>query len=259
MQTDAISELIKDVAARVVTPRFRALADGEIHQKRPGDYVTIADHEAEIELADALQAAYPGAIMIGEEAVSARPSILDALPQAEHAFTLDPVDGTKNFVKGSPDHAVMVAELRNDEVVRSWIWQPEHQRMYVAERGAGAWVNGVRMDPPAHDVRANLRLAADLRLRGNIGGIEVVRRRGCCGVDYPLVATGETDAVYYMSGAPWDHAPGSLLLAEVGGWTGRPSGVRYEPAQTPSFGVIGAASEVAFHAVAAAIRPSLGL
>ena len=88
MQTDAISDLIKDVAARVVTPRFRALADGEIHQKRPGDYVTIADHEAEAELTAALLAAYPDAVIIGEEAVAARPSILDALPHADHAFTL---------------------------------------------------------------------------------------------------------------------------------------------------------------------------
>ena len=34
---------------------------------------------------------------------------------AEHAFTVDPVDGTKNFVNGSPDHAVMVGETRNGE------------------------------------------------------------------------------------------------------------------------------------------------
>jgi len=257
VQTDAISDLIKDVAARVVTPRFRALADGEIHQKRPGDYVTIADHEAEAELTAALLAAYPDAVIIGEEAVAARPSILDALPHADHAFTLDPVDGTKNFVKGSPDHAVMVAELRHQRVVRSWIWQPAHEHLYVAELGAGAYLDGVRLPPLPHDERATLRLAADLRLRGNVGRIEVVRRRGCCGVDYPLVATGASDAVYYVSGAPWDHAPGALLLTEVGGWSGRPDGTVYDPSQPPTIGVIGAASEVAFHVVAAAVRPTL--
>ena len=63
---------------------------------------------------------------------------MDRFLAADHAFTVDPVDGTKNFVNGSKDHAVMVAEVRGGEVVRGWIWQPQHETAYVAERGAGA-------------------------------------------------------------------------------------------------------------------------
>ena len=84
---------------------------------------------------------------------------------ADHAFTVDPVDGTKNFVKGSPDHAVMVAEVRGGESVRAWIWQPQHERAYVAERGAGAWRNGERLSRaragrrPGRVARRHLTLA----------------------------------------------------------------------------------------------------
>ena len=80
--------------------------------------------------------------MLGEEAHANDPTLLDRYNEAEHAFTVDPVDGTKNFVNGSPDHAVMIGEVRAGEVVRGWIWQPQHDAAYVAERGAGAFLNG---------------------------------------------------------------------------------------------------------------------
>ena len=145
MDTDAITTLLQDVAAEVITPRFQSLDEGEVHEKSPGDLVTVADHEAEVLITEALQAAYPGTVVLGEEATAADPTLLDRFAAAPHGFTVDPVDGTKNFVHGSPDHAVMAAELRDGVVVRSWIWQPQHQRAYVAELGAGAWCNRTRL------------------------------------------------------------------------------------------------------------------
>ncbi len=88
-------------------------------------------------------------MVLGEEASADDPSVLERYAAAEHSFTVDPVDGTKNFVHGSPDHAVMASELRAGEVVRAWIWQPQHELMYVAERGAGC----VPQRRAAHDHR----------------------------------------------------------------------------------------------------------
>ncbi len=113
METDAITSLVQEVAAEVVTPRFRALGSDEVWEKGPGDLVTQADAEAEVLLTRALGAAYPDALILGEEAYSADDGLADAYTRAEHAFTIDPVDGTKNFVNGSPDHAVMVGERRS--------------------------------------------------------------------------------------------------------------------------------------------------
>ncbi|MEI2671823.1 MAG: hypothetical protein V9G13_12030 [Marmoricola sp.] len=60
MQTDEILELLKRVAEEVITPRFRALSDSQIKEKRPGDLVTVADHEAEVLITRALCCrAYP--------------------------------------------------------------------------------------------------------------------------------------------------------------------------------------------------------
>ena len=109
MDTDAVLALIQEVAAEVIDPRFRSLTDGQVTEKKPGDLVTVADREAEVLITRALLAAHPDAVVLGEEASHADPSLLQRYSAAPHSFTVDPVDGTKNFVHGSPDHAVMVA------------------------------------------------------------------------------------------------------------------------------------------------------
>lgn len=218
VDADAVLTLLQDVAAEVVTPRFRALDPSEVASKRrPGDLVTVADREAEVLLTRALRAAHPGAVVVGEEAVSADPSLLRGWADAPLAFTVDPVDGTRHFVKGSPDHAVMVAEVRRGEVVRSWIWQPQHRTAYVAERGAGAWRDGVRLGRPT---------ATPSRTWTGT----------CCGIDYPRLATGEARRAAWFKTKPWDHAPGSLLLTEAGGSVGSLVGPRrtpYRPGRPP--------------------------
>ena len=111
MNTQEILQLLQDVAEDVINPRFRTLTDDQVAEKNPGDLVTVADHEAEVRITEALAGAYPGALVLGEEASETDGTLLDRFRDADHAFTVDPVDGTKNFVSGSPDHAVMVAEL----------------------------------------------------------------------------------------------------------------------------------------------------
>src|SRR5436190_11052978 len=122
---------MQEVAEQVINPRLRSLQDHQISEKNPGDLVTVADHESEVLITAALTDAYPDAVILGEEAHAHDSSLLDRFNAADHAFTVDPVDGTKNFVNGSPDHAVMIGEMRAGEVVRGWIWQPQHDAAYV--------------------------------------------------------------------------------------------------------------------------------
>src|SRR3954453_4376867 len=140
---------MQSVAAEVITPRFRSLSASQIDEKRPGDLVTVADHEAEELLTRPLLEAYPAAVVRGEEAYASRPELMEQFRAAQHGFTVDPVDGTKNFVNGSKDHAVMIAEEVDGETVRAWIWQPEHEMAWVPEHGGGVRRNGkvVRRDP----------------------------------------------------------------------------------------------------------------
>ena len=246
--------LIQDVAAEVITPRFRALDPDEVDEKNPGDLVTAADREAEELLTRVLRDAHPGAMVLGEEAYAGDASLLDRFAAAEHAFTVDPVDGTKNFVHGSPDHAVMVAELKAGRSVRSWIWQPQHETAYVAELGSGAYRDGVRLrrdpagQPPSG--RTSRRRWIGRRV-GDMPPLEL--SWVCCGVDYPKLVEGETDVLVYGRGNPWDHAPGSLLVTEVGGYVGTTAGAEYVPGAALPPGLVVAADRSTYDHVVAGL------
>ncbi len=250
METDDVLALLRNVAEEVINPRFRRLVADEVAEKNPGDLVTVADREAEVRITEVLRRVYPGALVLGEEATSADATMLDRFRSADHAFTVDPVDGTKNFVHGSPDHAVMVAELRAGEVVRSWIWQPQHERSYVAERGAGAWHNGRRLvrPPLGEELRGVTSRPGWIgRVLGTLQELELTWV--CCGVDYPHLVDGAADYALYLRSMPWDHAPGSLLLTEAGGFVGTFDGSPYRPLLEPPFGLIAAADRPTYDLV----------
>src|SRR5690349_3131066 len=262
METDEVLRLLENVAEEVIDPRFRSLADGEVHEKRPGDLVTDADREAEVLITEALVAAYPDAVVLGEETFAGDPALMDRYAVAEHAFTVDPVDGTKNFVHGSKDHAVMVAETVFGEAVRAWIWQPQHELGFVAERGAGTW---------RHDAEGTRRLTVPERsegaLRGrtsrrawigqSLDGLEPMTLTWVsCGIDYPQLVEGAADYIVYAKAAPWDHVPGSLLLSEAGGLLGTTAGQAYSPRDLTPPGLVAAGSPTAFAEVCRALASS---
>ncbi len=233
MDTEAVLRLMQDVAAEVIDIRFRSLAAHEIDEKGPGDLVTQADTEAERLLTDALRAAYPDAVILGEEAYAERRELMAEFWAADHAFTVDPVDGTKNFVHGSPDHAVMVGEVKGGETVRGWIWQPQHRTSYVAEKGGGAWRDGVRLERPESPGRDAWRGVTSRRkwLGRSLGdGLRPLELTWVsCGIDYPHLVQGDADYVIYGRANPWDHVPGGLLLTEAGGFLGTFDGEPYRP------------------------------
>lgn len=250
MRTEQILGLLQDVAERVINPRFRALASADVAEKNPGDLVTVADREAEVEITAALARAYPDAVILGEEATATDDGILGRFQAADHAFTVDPLDGTKNFVSGSVNHAVMAAELREGAVVRSWIWQPQLRAAYVAERGRGAWCNGQRMVRPPVGRQPRGVTSRRRWLGRTLPGLAPLELTWVsCGVDYPRLAEGAADYVVYGGTQPWDHAPGSLLLAEAGAYLGTFGGEPYRPQAGLPTGLVGAADRETYELV----------
>ena len=100
--TDAVLALIQDVAARVITPRFRSLAEGEVMEKNPGDLVTVADREAEALLTEALVRGIPRRGRPRRGDLRRRPSLLDRYLAADHAFTVDPSTGRRTSSTARP-------------------------------------------------------------------------------------------------------------------------------------------------------------
>jgi fructose-1,6-bisphosphatase/inositol monophosphatase family enzyme len=263
VETDDVLTMLQEVAEQVINPRFRSLDAAEVHEKNPGDLVTAADHEAEVLITAALLEAYPDSIVLGEEAYAHDKSLLARFSAAEHAFTVDPVDGTKNFVHGSKDHAVMVAEIHHGEVTRSWIWHPQHQTSYVAELGAGAFRTTSGGTPErltraaASPVPSEWRTVTSRRswVGHQLDGLRPLELTWvCCGVDYPRLVEAQADAVLYGHANAWDHAPGALLLSESGGHHGTIDGHGYDPRAHERPGLIAAADRATYDALVVAAR-----
>jgi len=140
---DAVATLMRTVAEQAVLPRFGNLAAHEVHEKEPGDPVTIADREAEQLLEAGLSAICPGARVIGEEACAGNPALLDQASDGL-VWIVDPIDGTANFSAGNPPFGIMIALLADGETQASWIYDPLSRRLCHAVRGGGAFVDGRR-------------------------------------------------------------------------------------------------------------------
>src|SRR5690606_13920182 len=133
------------------------IRDHEIHEKAPGDLVTIVDHEVEALLHRQLPSLLPGSRVIGEESTAAQPTLLNSLNDG-WVWLVDPLDGTRNFVEGIADFAVMIALLHNGVTQNAWIYSPTAATMAYAERNAGTWWNGERihLDNSAATLRGNV-------------------------------------------------------------------------------------------------------
>ncbi len=131
-----VAELLRNAARAEILPRFRNLAEGSIRQKTSVlDLVTDADEAAERAIEAKLLRAFPGALVIGEEAASRNPDLLRGLGEADLAFILDPVDGTLNFASGLPLFGVMAGVLRRGEVICGIILEPIVDGWAIAVRG----------------------------------------------------------------------------------------------------------------------------
>ena len=113
---ERLDAILREAARCEVMPRFRRLAAGDIRAKQnPVDVVTEADEAAERFICAELAKAFPGAALIGEEAVTQDPSLLSKLSEAEIAFVIDPIDGTLNYASDLSLFAVMATPLAAQE------------------------------------------------------------------------------------------------------------------------------------------------
>ncbi|MFG2669714.1 inositol monophosphatase family protein [Streptomyces sp. NPDC048445] len=223
-----VEAAVRAAAAAEIMPRFRQLAAHEIVEKNgPHDLVTTADRLAEEHLTAALSRLLPGSVVVGEEAVHADPEVYGALGGDAPVWIVDPVDGTRQFVRGEPGFCTLVALAHHGEILASWTYAAALDEMAVAVRGRGATLNGTRLEAgspvpgdvlrvamshPDYTTEAQKRALLGLRTEG----IDA-RPCGSAGLEYLAVARGTLEAVAFNWEFAWDHAAGLLLVTEAGG------------------------------------------
>jgi fructose-1,6-bisphosphatase/inositol monophosphatase family enzyme len=215
---EKVTQIIRDTAATLITPRFRQLREGDVREKSPGDLVTIADVEAEKRLEAELSALVPGSLVVGEEEAEDFPNVLDRLKGDAPVWVLDPLDGTRNFAGGRAPFAVIVAYCQGGETLMGWIHDPLTGETVRAAKGQGCWSGSQRLSvhaaAPFGDMKGSLSHTVAKRLNDSTG----ISRVGCVGRDYMDLALGRLHfARYAFRLKPWDHAAGVLIHCEAGG------------------------------------------
>jgi len=229
---ERVAARVREVAAIEILPRFQKLAAGEMHEKQPGQLVTIADIEAERRLTPLLEEMMTDSVVVGEEGVAADPSRLASIGGPEPVWLVDPVDGTQNFAEGNPTFVTMVALIAGGRTAASWIYDPLADRMSIAEAGSGAFCEGARLRAaaavPLAEMNGRMGSRTARKLRGKIGSAMFQR---CAGKEYLAVAGGAAHFALFRRLFPWDHAPGELLVREAGAFAQRLDRTAYVPTE----------------------------
>lgn len=236
---DQVSEIIREVAAAEIMPRFKKLAKGDIlHKGDRGDFATTADLEAERALTNRLTAFLPTSLAVGEEATANQPELLDAIKGERRVWIIDPIDGTHNFADGIAHFCVIVALAQAGTTCAAWIHDPVTDTIVAAEQGSGAWEEECRLTtaPPAPLEAMRGAIYAKAGRPGVSPRLDEMKRRfrstannRCAGHEHLALARGENHFAMFSRILPWDHASGALIHQEAGGYNACWDGTAYGP------------------------------
>jgi fructose-1,6-bisphosphatase/inositol monophosphatase family enzyme len=251
----AMHSLLREVTTTAILPRYRRLAEHEVTAKVADDVVTVADHESEALLGEGL-AKIVDLPVVGEEASFADASVQDRL--AGDCWIVDPLDGTRNFAAGRTPFGILIAMASGGEAHTGWIYDCLSDRLCIAERGNGAYVNGERIvarptgeTPPVAAVSLIFMDPARREaVKSAIGDYRQVDVPYCAAEQYPRLALGVNDVSIFERTLAWDHAAGALWLDEAGGKVARIDGSPYRVDEWQRKGLIGAASPALWQALA---------
>jgi histidinol phosphatase-like enzyme (inositol monophosphatase family) len=241
-----LARLIGDVALRHYRSRL------VVETKADGSPVTVADRAAEEAARDWVRRFFPEDGVLGEEFGEERPG-------ARRRWVIDPIDGTKSFVRGAALWGSLVALCEGETVLAGAACFPALGEWIAAAPRAGCWWNGIRCAVSSvASLSAATVLTTDARFRERpdrragwdrvASAAGLARTWGDC-FGYLLVATGRAEMMCDPILAPWDAAALYPIVREAGGvftdWDGRDT-------------AFGGSAVATNHALAADMRAMLG-
>lgn len=225
---------LADFADEISLARYRAL-DLVITTKPDKSPVTDADKSVEAAISSAIHGKYPNDGIVGEEFGTS-----GSRGSKDRYWVIDPIDGTKNFLRGVPTWATLIALVENENVVASVVSSPALYRRWYASVGGGAFVTegasgagsqGETKSDPRKLAVSKVSQLSDASIaysdfqgwgarRANFEKLldGAWRTRGLGDFwSHMLVAEGAVDVAIEPSLALWDMAALDLIVREAGG------------------------------------------
>ncbi|MDR3326513.1 MAG: inositol monophosphatase [Rhodospirillaceae bacterium] len=232
---EKIIEILNDVSEEIILPRFKKLIASDIREKNRNDYVTVVDIESEKILTKRLSELLIGSSVVGEEAVSSNPKILERLCDDDIVWIIDPVDGTSNFIKGNERFGIIVALIYKQHIVQGWIHDPLSELTTVAEINSGTWCNGERKKIVSSWSLSTMIGASEHRSSERLSSV-VAKLTFITSTahDYLDLVENRQQFACFRGLNPWDHAAGVLLHSEAGGYSAMFDGKSYRPVLSKS-------------------------
>ena len=217
----AILEEVVREAGSIALVYFKDLKNVQVDKKSPRDFVTAADVAVESFLKEALAHKYPEFGFWGEESGQSA--------NQANRWIVDPIDGTHSFSKGQYFWSISVALEIDQELMIGAVYAPALNDYYCAEKGCGAWKNGLPIRVSSETNLADGMVATgfaclrsyltdnNLERFGRIAQNTTGQRRfGSAAMDLCLVADGQVDAFWEQELNLYDVAAGALIAKEAG-------------------------------------------
>ena len=252
MQPDlSFAFALADLADSITVERFQA--DDLVVETKPDlTPVTEADRAVEQALRKRIGEERPGHGIVGEEFGAGRPGTA--------RWILDPIDGTKNYLRGIPVWATLIALEREGRVELGVVSAPALHRRWWAARGEGAYVNGrrIRVSQVAELSDAVLSYASLTSWEEHgLGEQFLTLARGCWRTrgfgdfwSHMLVAEGAADLAVEPEVEIWDLAAPQVIVEEAGGRFTNLDGI-----PTPAGGSVVSSNGLLHDRVLATLRP----
>ncbi len=213
---------LADAADEITMKWFRSTAL-DVRTKPDKSPVTEADESVARIARERLGRERPGDAIIGEE--------FGVSGESKRRWIVDPIDGTRNYVRGIPVFATLIALEENGRIVVGVVSSPALAKRWWAAAGEGAFCNGEAMRVSRI---ANIEEAYLSSYALTEPYLELARRSGrtCAFSDFwahMLVAEGSIDIAVEPVLAPWDMAPLQIIVEEAGGrFTDLQGSARYD-------------------------------
>ncbi len=199
------------------------LTGGDIRSKGVHDYVTRVDKESERRLVQRLSALLPESGFLTEEKTTEQ-------VEAEYTWIIDPLDGTTNFIHGTPPYAVSIALQHRGVTVLGVVYEITMDELFSAAEKEPVCLNGEEIVVSRASSLQEVLLATGFpfinfdrldpymnALKRFMAETQGVRRLGSAATDLAWVACGRYDGFYEYNLHPWDVAAGAYLVEKAGG------------------------------------------